>query len=296
MGILEEIARGTKVSPLDIAQAEGKGRRDYLSEQNVQQELQMKALKMEDWLTERDRKTRLRASLEGSGFSTPEETRKSSEIAMGLGEYKTAMEMEQLALKQIPKKDKKYGNMKPIYSNGQMIGYAQKDEKGQLHNFKTLKSITGKESLTKVTKPSRPSKEQIETATDWVKQSESFGEEGWGFGFSSKDNRVLGRTIASRAQKLIVDAKQLNQSISDEEAMDLAAQEIEALGSTIYEETLFGSGKKLKEENIKFNPGMSKVLLDYFGVDRDEGGIETWTEDGYEYRKLPDGTVQRRKI
>lgn len=265
MSILDEIARGTRTTPLDVAQAKARGKKDYLAEQGIQQELKIQALKMEEWLEDRDREQRLRSSMEGHKFNTPEETRKASEAALQIGEFKTAMELEQLALKQIPKKDKKYGAMKEVTSNGKLIGYAQIDQDGKYHNFKTLKSITGKGSLTKVTKPSRPSKEQIETAIDWAKNSDTFGEVGLGnLGFSNKDYKRLGRTIASRAQKLIVDAKQLNQSISDEEAMDLAAQEIEAMGSTIYKDDFFG--KSLKGD-ITFPAGMSSKILEFYGVD-----------------------------
>jgi len=42
MGLLDEIARGGRTSALDIAKAKTQGQRDY-------QELQMQALKMEDW-------------------------------------------------------------------------------------------------------------------------------------------------------------------------------------------------------------------------------------------------------
>jgi hypothetical protein len=295
MGILDEIARGGRTSALDVVKAGTQGRMDIMNIQAAQQKMQMDALKTEEWLEERDRESRLRSSLEGAAFTTPEETREASQIALGLGEFETAMKMEELALKQVPKKDKHYGNMIPIYSGNEMIGYAQKDQDNKLHNFKTLKSLKGKDSLTRVTKPARPSKEQIGTAVDWAKASEAFGEEGvLSFGFSSKDYQTIGRTIASRAQKLIVDAKQLNQSISDEEAMDLAAQEIENMGSTIYKEDIFGRSLK---KDITFDPGMSSVLQNFFGIytEKDTGPPQDkWEDNEYHYRRV-NGKVQRRR-
>lgn len=296
MSILDQIARGGRYSGLDVAKAKTQGRMDYLNIQAAQQKMQVDALKTEEWLETRDRESRLRSSLEGTGFATPEATRESSQIAMELGEYETAMNMEELALKQVPKKDKQYGNMKAIYSGDVLIGYGQKDKDNKIHNFKTVKSLKGKDSLTKVTKPARPSKEQISTAVDWAKNSDAFGEEGiTSFGFSNKDYQTLGRTIASRAQKLIVDAKQLNQSIDDETAMDLAAQEIEAMGSTIYEEDIFGRSLK---KDISFDPGTSSVIQNYFNLNTEVGGgsatQDTWEDKEYKYRRV-NGKVQRRR-
>lgn len=285
MSILDEIARGSRTSPLDIAKAGTQGRMDYMN-------MRVQALKTEEWIAQRDRDNRLRASLVGTDFTDPKSTAEAAKTAAGIeGGYEVALKLSKHALAQKPKKGESFTDMMPIFSGSTQIGYGQKDKGGRLYNFQTMSKIDKKsDKPDKPTKVGRPNKEQIETATKWVEESEAFGQEGaWNVGFSSDDNKKLGRTIASRAQKLIVDAKVLKQSISDEEAMDIAAQEIEALGSTIYEEGAFGS-KDLKGD-IKFEPGISTTLQNFLGVNPTPIDIDIpKVSNESEYDKLPKGT------
>jgi hypothetical protein len=77
--------------------------------------------------------------------------------------------------------------------------------------------------------------------------------------------------------------------------MDLAAQEIEAMGSTIYKEDVFGRSLK---KDISFAPGISSVIQNYFGLRTDvSDGSSTkdkWEDEDYYYRRVPGRSVPQR--
>jgi len=284
MGLLDEIARGGRTSALDIARAETQGQADY-------QELQMQSLKMEDWLEKRAHKKRLRASLKGTDFTTVEGAAEASQFASEAEDPEMAITLAKLSDSLKPKSKKMFGNMKPIYSDGKHIGFAQKSDDGQLHNFKTLENIKGKGKDKPATKVAKPSDEQITTATDLVKESAKLGEGGWDVvGFSSDDYGKLGRSIASRAMKLMADAKDMGQGISDQEAMNIAAQEIEDMGQNVYTKGSWGS--KDLVEKIEFKPGTSIRLQKFFGLSTSAKGTGLVTvKNANDFNNLPSGTV-----
>jgi len=282
MSILEMIAGRGATSGEDIARAQLEGERS-------RQILQMKSLEMEEWLEERDHKKRLRDSLKGTDFTTPEGAAEASRFASEAEDPEMAITLSKLS-NQLKSKDRKsFGDMKPIYSGGKQIGYAQKSDDGQLHNFKTLENIIGKKKKAPATKVGKPSNEQIETATNLVKESAKLGESDWlGVGFSSDDYGKLGRSIASRAMKLMADAKDLGQGISDQEAMNIAAQEIEDMGQNVYTKGSWGS--KDLVEKIEFEPGTSSKLQEFLGISTSARGAGIQNISNVdEFNKLPSG-------
>ncbi len=129
MGILDQIARGTTTSPMDIAKAGSQGRGDAMTLQGTQQELQIQSLKMNEWLNERDRKSRTRKSQEGQSYSTSKETAIAAESALDTGDYQTAIRLQTLSDSQKTKKGESFGDIEEIYSNGKLIGYGQRNKK-----------------------------------------------------------------------------------------------------------------------------------------------------------------------
>lgn len=291
MGILDQIARGGKYSGLDIAKAGVQGRRDRMDADAYTQKMQMMAMEMQDYVEGRDRKKRLRASLKGTDFGDYESTTEASRKALETGDYETSLTFSKHALSQKGKKTDTFGKMQDIYIGGEKIGIGQYDNEGRVVNLKTTKQLEGDGGLEKPLKPSRASKGQKDEAVAYLKKSEAFGEVGpMDTGFSNKDYKELGSTIASRAQKIMVDAKQMRQSISYIEARDIAVQEVEEMGDSIYETDLFGMGKNLKKDEIRFKPGISKPLQDFLGVSTESQptGVSN-AEFAAEYSKLPSG-------
>ena len=291
MSLLDEIARGGRTTAMDAVKAKTQGQRDY-------QELQMQSLKMEDWLEKREQTRRLKASLKGTDFTTPTGAAEASGIASDIGDPDMAINLAKLSDSLKAKDKTKYGMMKPIYSGEKHIGYAQKDSTGKLHNFKTIENITGKKKTPKASKVGKPSNEQIETATKLVKESKVLGESDfWGVGFDSDDYGKLGRSIASRSNKLQADAKDMGQGISDQEAMNIAAQEIENMGKNLYEETGYFGGKELVEK-IEFEPGTSSKLMEFLNISTTASPTkykegDTWSDNTYDYRFV-NGKTQRK--
>jgi len=291
MGILDEIARGGQTSALDVARAENQGRSES-------QELQMQALKMEEWLTQRANKKRLNASLKGTDFTTPEGAAEASQFASDAENPEMAITLAKLSDSLKPKSRTSFGNMKPMYVGKKLIGYGQQDSDGKFHNVKSLKDVNGKKGDGKVTKVGKPSGEEITAGVNWVENSNAFGAGGeTSFGLDTDDNERLGRIVASRAMKLMADAKDLGHKIGDQTAMDLAGKELESMGKNIYKEDTFG--RSLVGE-IEFESGVSEGLMKYLGVSttakatgpqRQEG--ETWSDDMYDYRFV-NGKAQRK--
>ena len=290
MSILQEIAKGGAWSGLDIAKASIQGAVDAQRMHSVDQDLQIKAMEMADYLEKRERSKRLRASLEGADFTDYKTSAEAAQRASDAGEYETAISISKHALAQKPKATDAFGKMQDVFVGGKKVGVGQYDNEGKLHNFKTLKQMTDKGKGVAPTKARTPTKGQIERATDMIKKSPAFGEEGWAsVGLSTKDNKAMGRMVASRAQKLISDAKQLGETISDEVAMDLAMQEVEANKDKIVtDEGWAGYSIKKRSETV-FPAGISPTLQNYLGVDTPEAAIKTITTTE-EYANLPSGT------
>lgn len=254
------------------------------------QEMQIKAMEMQEYTEQRKREKRLRASMKGADFGDYESTSDAAQRASDLGEFEKAMKMEELALKQKPKKTDAFGPMQQITVGGKKM-WGQYDDKGKIHNLKTDKQMTGKDGLAKPTKARTPTKEQITRASGMVEKSTTFGtsrdSDTW-FGLSNKENKILGRLVASRGQKLISDAKQLDQTISDETAMSLALQELEGMPN-ITKEDLFGRSLK-SEKDIAFPAGISTTLLNHLGVDVPKTGKIDTAAFAAKWAAMPKGT------
>lgn len=288
MGILQEIARGGAWSGLEIAKAGVQGQRDAAQLQAMDQELQIKAMEMNDYLEKRGRERRLRSSLTGADFTDAESSAQAAQMASDVGGYETALAISKHALAQKPKGTDVFGKMQDVYVGGKKVGVGQYDNEGKLHNFKTLKQMTDKGKGGAPTKARTPTKGQIERSTDMVKKSAVFGEEGLDtFGLSSKDNKTLGRIVASRAQKLISDAKQLGETISDETAHELALAELEKKKDKLLKSDWVGYSLKKQEDTI-FESGISKELTNYLGVDAPTSEIVR-VQGMDDYNKLPKG-------
>lgn len=54
MGILDQLASGGKTSALDVVKSRTRGQKDALTMQNTRQTLQLQALKMEEWMSNRE--------------------------------------------------------------------------------------------------------------------------------------------------------------------------------------------------------------------------------------------------
>jgi len=289
MSILDEIARGGRTSALDVAMAGTRGRTDALSIQNTQQALRIKTMEMNAYIEQRVRDKRLRASLTGADFSDYTASTEAAKRASEAGEYETAMKISEHALKQKPKKTDAFGPMQDVYVKGSKIGVGQYDTEGKLFNFKTSKQMTGDGGLAKPTKARTPTKEQITRGTSMIETSSVFGAgEETVFGLDKNDNKTLGRLAASRGQKLVSDAKQLGETISDETGMSLAIQELEGMPDIIQEDLV---GRSLKDpKSISFPSGISNVLQDYLGLSTEAmpSGVDN-ANFMNEYNALPSG-------
>jgi len=253
------------------------------------QDMQVKSMEMQEYAEQKGRERRLRNSMKGADFGDYESTSEAAQAASDIGEYEKAMKIQTLAEKQKTKPTDAFGPMQEIKVGGIVTGVGQYDKEGKIHNFKTNKQLKkGGSGLAKPTKARTPTKEQITRGTSMIENSTVFGSGGeTSFGLDKKDNKLMGRLAAARGQKLVSDAKQLGQTISDETGMSLAIQELEGMKDTIIQEDFFGRSIK-DQDKIAFPAGISSVLQNYLGVDAPSG-------DGYEYRTLPNGTQQRRK-
>ena len=189
------------------------------------------------------------------------------------------------------KGDKAFTGFAPVYANDKLIGYGQKDKStGKVSNFTPLSRIDGRSKTGKVGKVSRASKEQISTATSLVEESTILGQAGsFNVGFDSDDYTKLGRAVASRAQELQAQAKFVNETLNDTDAMNLAMEELEQAKGTIWEEDIgIISDSKTLKKDIEFAPGMSIVLQNWLGVDEPQGDT---AGSGNIEQEQPDGRI-----
>lgn len=257
------------------------------------QNMQIKAMEMQEYVEDKKREKRLRDALKGTDFGNYEESTEAAGIASEI-DYKTGMAISKHAQSQKPKDKDGFGAMQDITIKGTKVGIGQYGDDGRLYAFKTNKQMTGDGSgLAKPTKARTPTKEQITRGTGMIEKSAVFGAGGDSettFGLNTKDNKLLGRLAAARGQKLVSDAKQLGQTISDETGMSIAIQELEGMKDTIVKDDLFGRSVK-DQKDIKFPPGISKELQNYLGVDASASvpsGVDM-AAFAKEYAALPSG-------
>ncbi len=176
MGILDQIARGTTTSPMDIAKAGSQGRSDAMSLQGASQKLQMDAMKIQAYTEEEDLRKRSRAVMRDADLSTAAGTREASQELFNIGNIEMGLSLEGDA-------DKEEGAIAQAA--------ARKLESDKMYSFKdkTQKDLT-----------------QYRVDTLEVKKTETERKR-------DKDNKALAAKVAAHKDKMGLGLKKLDASI-----------------------------------------------------------------------------------